>query len=192
MKLDKYTYGKTPAAIYLADQLNAIGRPTLARKAGKIINGIREAVKGLLEANAAGLISTTVLADFVRMKREELMAWREMTLNQQHMDEVTDDEILVTELVTNICVGELKSASRRSSEAKIVNRKPWVDPEEVEGMRKRDWQSGYYRAIRDPQSGKWVKRLVTAVEVEETITPEVLVKRSRDNLTKRGKPNTFY
>lgn len=106
MKLDKTTFGKTPAAIYLADYLNKLGKPIVTKRAGKMLTSYRNTLSQLGQANKIGVLNAHNLARVVSSIRE-------------HFQVDVGDE-LASNLVTNTLVGEMKSLLRKSSEIRKI------------------------------------------------------------------------
>lgn len=106
MKLDKTTFGKTPAAIYLADYLSNLDKPIVAKRTGKMLTSYRNTLSQLEESNNVGILNAHNLARVVGSMREEF-----------HV-EVGDE--LASNLVTNIIIGEMKTLLRKSSEIRKI------------------------------------------------------------------------
>ncbi|NCP98406.1 hypothetical protein GW796_00835 [archaeon] len=106
MNLDKNTFGKTPAALYLADYLNTLDQPLVAKRTGKIMSGFRNTILQLAKANDAGILTAHNLARVISSMRSNLFI------------EVGDS--LASNLVTNIIVGEMKILLRKSSDIRKI------------------------------------------------------------------------
>lgn len=109
MKLDAHTFGQTPAAIYLANHLNEIGDPRIARKVQKALSNVRKVLNELYDSHRLKALSVSSLGSVI-----ELISNRTKTTNEQRL--IYNDE-LTENLVDNIIAGEIKSFKRRIQRA---------------------------------------------------------------------------
>ena len=162
--IDKYTFGKTPAAIYLAEHLNQLGDPRLVRKAQKRLVGPRKILNELYASHAKGCLSAQTLYSMAESVKS-------YTVDLSSNDEAGDvklDELAVN-LIENIIIGEVKSIKRRV-QAEVIARIS-------EGKRKK----------ADPKL-----HLTMITNVEDSITPELLIERSKKKLRRLNKPDSLY
>jgi hypothetical protein len=106
MNIEKNTYGKTPAAVYLSSYLSKLDKPLITKRTGKILTGFRSTFSQLEKANLDGILSAHNLARVISSMREKF--------------HVNLEEELVSNLVTNIIVGEMKILLRKSSEIRKI------------------------------------------------------------------------
>lgn len=106
MKLEQFTFGKTPAAVYLYDYLKNLNKPLVSKKTGKILTSFRNTLSQLEEANLAGILNAHNLAKIINLMRAEFKV------------EVGDN--LASNLATNILVGEMKTLIRKSEEIRKI------------------------------------------------------------------------
>lgn len=163
MTLDKTTFGKTPAALYLTLYLNEKGDRALIRKVGRMLDGFRETINDLICSH---------------LHTDEMKA---ATFNRL-MAMVSDDarvaarrlpDKLAQELVANILVGEIKSWKTRAMHTAHMQR---------------NVQRRTGAGITVPE----LKVLPRRGEETDEERVEKLKERSRAYLARKGKKNTLY
>jgi hypothetical protein len=106
MNIDKTTFGKTPAALYLADYLSKLDKPIVAKRTGKMLTSYRNTLAQLEQANKMAILNAHNLARVVGSMREKF--------------QVNVGDEMASNLVTNIIVGEMKTLLRRSAEIRRI------------------------------------------------------------------------
>ena len=104
--LDKFTFGRTPGAIYLTERLNQLGDPKLTRKVSSYLDQESKILNEIVQANAIGVLSTHTLGAFVTFMRHRIG-----TSTLEINDKLTAD------LMHNVVSGRVKSILRRTVEA---------------------------------------------------------------------------
>ena len=107
--IDKFTYGNTPAAIYLAEYLNSAGTPPLLRKVTRTLTDFFELINELEAANAAGVMSAHSVGSFCHSLRARAQA-------------VKFEDTLVTNLVCNLMIGRTKELIRRVQSVRLYEK----------------------------------------------------------------------
>ena len=115
MKLDEKTFGATPAAMYLVRTLNEIDNPVLTRSTGKRVTATCSMVAELVSAYECGWISAKVLANTMRLMREEVV--HDYYLAGLLEAEKTPER-LVHQLQKNVRIGYIKKAIRQATVAR--------------------------------------------------------------------------
>jgi hypothetical protein len=177
MNLDKHTFGKTPAAIYLADRLNFLNDPKYTRKVSSKIHDIQAIIADAIRAHEGGLLSIRTLNFILTSLRSRI---EDMT-HAAHINALEGDlyaDKLVTNLMANVLIGELKSILRRTRDVKILKTKQ---------------QRIINRAIVNSKALKELNvKPITIADVKDPTTAETLIARSRAKLQRKGLPNTLY
>ncbi len=106
MTLQSYTFGKTPAAVYLTDYLNKINKPIVTKRTGKMLTSYRNTLAELERANRDCILSAHNLARVIGSMREAFY--------------VDVGDSLASNLVTNILVGEMKILLRKSQDIRKI------------------------------------------------------------------------
>ena len=187
--MDRYTFGKTPAALYLADHLNILNDKKLTRKISSKIHAVQTIIAEALKSHEAGTISTHTLSFIASTLRE-----RVMTRSQQLL---SDNDELSVNLMTNILIGELKSLIRKAQKIKHLKRtqdqilsalqnSPFPIDTTGEAFR-----SNCGLELVSTKEVLTVKKLSMKDVVDQT-TAESLIERSRAKLERLGKKNTLY
>ena len=126
MMLDKYTFGNTPAAIYLADRLNEINSVLLTRKISSVLCKYRRTIAELEAANNAGIMCTNTTAMFAERIRIDIQnTGYDLLCKQAKEDQSCIDlsyiDIRCVNLMVNLICGEVKNMKRRLQKAKYAN-----------------------------------------------------------------------
>jgi len=192
--LDKNTFGKTPAAMYLVEVLNQRNSKVLNRKVGAKLHAHRALLKQLEDANEAGILSVHNLAAVIHTLRS--------TVDANHLECLPADAI-VGELVHNIIIGELKSLARRAQHGRHLEREQArlmrsnQDREDVrtewdmESYIREEVHTGTYK-LGTTITHQFVPNPVKVKYIGETVTAESLQEKSRQKLARLSKPNTLY
>jgi hypothetical protein len=108
MKLDKCTFGKSPAAMYLVQLLNERGSPKEARKCSRILEETRELVNDLVACHLhSDDLKTRSFGKLINLVRFNLDLWEAETTVDAHL----------AALCVNILKGELKLHLNRLAKA---------------------------------------------------------------------------
>lgn len=162
VSLDLNTFGDTPAAIYLADLLNQKNNPVLARKTAKILAEGREIVADLARAH----LEYDALTTKTMAKLIPLLSAYFQTKSAEplrHMDEH------VANLTINVLEGNLKTWKNRVQKARRDER-------------------ALARQLPPGASKQWVP----AKPLLNEVNGDVLKKRSKKYLERKGKADTLY
>ena len=99
--LDRNTFGKTPACIYLAEHLNSVQNKKLTRKVGCVLQDGRESLNQLYASHEMHNLDVKNYKKFLNFLHADVLI----------KVEVLNDE-LVKNLVSNILVGEIRFYNR--------------------------------------------------------------------------------
>lgn len=114
------TFGRTPAAMYLARELKALGSESMTRNVGKQITATARAVNDLIGAYSEGALSPKTVANCLRLMRQEVSAeavyfpsYLEVTASQINSSEAQlSKERLIGQLRRNVQIGLIKRGLR--------------------------------------------------------------------------------
>lgn len=123
--ISEFTFGKTPAAQYLARVLNIIGDEVEIRITGKRITATTKAVNELVFAYEDERISAKTLANTLRLMREEITSEDLLYNSLWHKK---NGYKLVEQLRRNVQIGHIKQGIRLATVARKAQR-VMVDPE---------------------------------------------------------------
>jgi hypothetical protein len=193
--IDKYTFGKTPAAIYLADRLNVLNDPRYTQRISSRIHEVQAAISDIVSAHENGHIRLQTLNFFVAFMRQKINTVRSNFLDcEQYVGSGNHPmpDLLSVNLMTNVLIGELKSITRRSRQVKILKTKQQrvVTKLRQDGFETMLCHDGGHVLARVDE--KLVIPNITLADVTDETTPEKLVERSRKKLARLGKPTTLY
>lgn len=121
--IDKYTYGNTPAAIYLTEVLNSVGSSKMIRKVTRTLTDFNEIINELEAANKNGLLSAHTLGAL----GADLRARAQRSTVGEHE--------LVKNLLQNMMVGRVKELTRRVRVVRLIEKQRAgmvVDKDEIE------------------------------------------------------------
>lgn len=188
--LDKYTFGDTPAAIYLADVLNHTTNP-LDAGISKHISSFKDYFKQLVNAHENGHISTGVVTNFIHNKKIALELQMKELLDLGYTP-------LVINLYSNMINADMKQFNRKSQKVNLIAKSA---QDRARGILKQGKQK---YANQKMQTYGRVGEERVAVEVEfnqhglpqvkmdktaikDEITSETLMEKSVARLTRLGK-----
>ena len=160
--LDSNTFGDTPAAIYLVELLNRKNDPVLARKTAKILAEGRELVSDLARAH----LEYDALTTKTLARLIPLLSEYFQTRSAEPL-RAADDHI--ANLTINVLEGSLKTWKNRVQQARRTER-------------------SMARELPPGSSKQWVP----AKALTDEVTGDILRKRSKRYLAKKGKPDTLY
>ena len=191
-KLDEKTFGATPAAMYLVRTLNEIDNPVLTRSTGKRITVTCSMVAELVDAYEVGWISAKVLANTMRLMREEV--------TNDVMVACTRQDQLVDKLRRNVQIGYIKKAIRQATVArkcetvmtaphrKGIHFSTVGEAKEIAYFDNQLDKHVHAGWIFD--NGSSVTQPIIKDEVE-TVTPQLLHERSLRRCKRQGKPHAI-
>ncbi len=104
--MNKFTFGKTPAAVYLYEYLASINKPIVSKRVGKALTSNRNLLTQIEKSNLDGSINAHNVARIINTIREGFFV------------DVGDE--LASNLTTNILIGEMKSLIRKSAEIRKI------------------------------------------------------------------------
>lgn len=178
--LDKFTFGKTPAAIYLADRLNTLNDPKYARKIASHIHTIQSLIVELIEAHESGSVSINLLNFTSRALRSQIKMVAQNFYNEKpHMGSGGHPvpDLLTINLMSNVMMGDLKSIDRRVMGVTLMKKSQ-------DAMIRNLEKSGVVPTA--------APKKLTIADIKETTTADSLIARSRKKLERLGLPNTLY
>ena len=197
-KIDKCTFGNTPAAMYLADRLNEIGDPRQVRKVSAFINSARNILSQAVTAHQECFMSIKTLYFVVDSLSERIKGSIEAQSEAGYRSDNPIDSLCVN-LMTNILVGEIKSIKRRVQRAANLQHQQEQLKGKYPGTSKDIFvklkdDSGVQRShfVGTIVKEKVELRAITIEHIGDDITPEVLVKRSKKRLKRLNKTDTLY
>lgn len=107
MTLDINTFGKTPAANYLARALNEIDDRRISRSCTIRINSFNNNIEEIFRSVEENCMSTKTAANLCRLLRQEAS---QVYIDQSNWD---DGYGLIDNLVQNVIIGKIKTLTRR-------------------------------------------------------------------------------
>ena len=105
--MNKFTYGGTPAAIYLAERLTTYATPLEIRKVTRALAHFGRVINEIERSNIAGTLSAHVIGGLAAGLRE------------QALKTTIGEDPLVIELIRNVMIGRLKYLTRRVQKVRI-------------------------------------------------------------------------
>jgi hypothetical protein len=178
--LDKFTFGKTPAAIYLADRLNTLNDPKYSRKISSHIHTIQSLIAELIEAHESGSVSINLLNFTSRSLRAQIKVIAQNLYNDPpHTGSGGHPvpDVLAINLMTNVMMGDLKSIDRRAAGVTLYKKS----------------QEAIIRHLeKTGVTPTAAPKKLTIADIKETTTADTLIERSRRKLKRLGLPNTLY
>lgn len=160
--LDPNTFGDTPAAIYLVELLNKRNDPVLARKTAKVLAEGRELISDLARAHLEYDALTT--KTFAR-----LIPMLSEYFQTKVAEPLRPIDERVANLTVNVLEGSLKTWKNRVQQARRSER-------------------SMARELPPGVPKQWVP----AKPLLNEVTGEILRKRSKRYLAKKGKVDTLY
>lgn len=190
--IDQNTFGKTPAAKYLARELSRPGNDVLVKSVTRRIVSTNTAVNDLVSAYESEVLTAKTLANCLRLMREEVA--KENSVN------------IIDQLRQNVQIGLIKRGIRQSTIARKAER-VMVSPQtrscfsELEFTSSSEIPYAIHYAFKDSASGHiYFAGLKTIPEGEVRthslhsndvvdVTPEILMERSNRRCLRQGKPH---
>ncbi len=160
--LDRHTFGDTPAAIYLVEMLNKKNDPLVARKTAKIIAEGREMIADLARAHL----------DYDALSTKTLARLIPLISEHFHLqaaEPLRAHDEHIANLTINILEGSLKTWKNRVQHARRAERTT-------------------AKKLLPGASKEWVP----AKPLPSEVNAEVLRKRSKDYLARKGKTDSLY
>lgn len=163
LNLDKTTFGRAPAAMYLAQYLNEKGDQALARKAGRMLRSTRELLNDL--------VASHLLTD--ELKTKSFATLLEMVLKSVEERAALIPDPHVGHLLVNILTGEIRTFKQRTAKARHL-------------------RIAAQRNTPEGQTPPTIKATPFIGEETREERVEKLQEKSRKYLARKGKPNTLY
>lgn len=185
--IDRNTFGSTPAAIYLAEQLNIIDNPKVLRKASAFINSCRVIIADGVRAHNNGFIGIKTLYFIVDSLSEKV---KENAISVR-FDPTLGDYPLVINLVTNVLIGEIKSIKRRAQEIAHINH----IQAQLQGACDNDLRSVILdkNGVKLATVGSNIQLAHVGIsDVKDPTNVDILVQRSKRRLSRLNKHDTLY
>jgi hypothetical protein len=199
--LDLNTFGKTPAANYLARRLIELGSKKLSRACTVRVNAFNTNVAGVVSAVASESMDAKVAANLLRLLREEATG-----INLQVEGVHPDELMFVDNLLRNVIIGHIKSAMRKTSVmrkiengSKDINTITKKGSRVVSGLHIVDvdyyimgHRAGYLSTDVECGPGEFPSGVFHPVKpsiggIEDPTTPELLHERSLKRCKRQGK-----
>lgn len=190
--IDQNTFGKTPAAKYLARELSRPGNDVLIKSVTRRIVSTNTAVNDLVNAYENEQLTAKTLANCLRLMREEVS--KENSVN------------IIDQLRQNVQIGLIKRGIRQSTIARKAER-VMVSPETRSIFSSPQFCTGenepyaVYYVFKDKPSGHvyyaGLKTIPDGVsytyrvyaDLVNDVTPEILMERSNKRCLRQGKPH---
>lgn len=196
--MDKNTFGKTPAAMYLVRILDEIDDPVLNRSVGRRITSTNNGVRDLVIAYENNFLPSKTVANCLRLMRQEIA---------NDVDCCFGGYVIVDQLRRNMQIGVIKRGLRLCEISRKAER-VMMNPDHRSCERTiQDFCGGVtveYK-FKDSNSGKTYDAGCYVTYDGETtpekivahhllasvddITPEVLIERSNRRCFRLGKPH---
>lgn len=184
----KYTYGKTPAAIYLERAIE--GEPnSVKRSVGQSISNTKRQVHELLDSFERDALTSKTVANILRLMREDVSRNRKDTL--------------ISMLSSNVQIGHIKRAIRLMTEQRknetMMNKPSVLERFSYEEYRPKNFPRGEIYVKRITRNGEVIGECMKfddgyvssyAIKVDiytEDKTPEELMEKSIKRLERLGK-----
>jgi len=188
--LNKFTFGNTPAAIYLADRLNTLDDAKYTRKISARIHEVQTLMAEVKNAHEYGALSIHTVGFFANRIRTKIVETANILkaelLRETKSGHQTPD-LLCIDLMSNILIGEVKSITRRSREVVLMQKK---QQRALTDVSRRDYiktPGGDVIAIVNV-----IPRKIQMSSFQDCTTPATLVAKSCKKLKRLGVKNTFY
>ncbi len=169
--MNKFTFGKTPAAVYLYEYLQSKGNTIVEKRVGKALTSNRNLLTQIEKSNNIGAINAHNVARIVNKMREKFFV------------EVGDE--LASNLTTNILIGEMKALIRKSAEIrKIELLQNKLKKKDVDFLKNKE---GYL--IVEEKEDKKVYPSYNLSNMKDKINSETLTEKWLENM--KGKQKKF-
>ncbi len=169
--MNKFTFGKTPAAVYLYEYLKSKNNPIIEKRVGKALTTNRNLLTQIEKANNVGAINAHNVARIINNMREHFFV------------DVGDE--LASNLTTNILIGEMKALIRKSSEIrKIELLQNKLKKKEVSFLKNKE---GYL--IVEGKEDKKVFPSYNISQMQDKINSDTLTEKWLENM--KGKQKKF-
>lgn len=163
--LDVYTFGRAPAAMYLATLLNERNDKKMTRKISRFISENHDLINNVVFSHYNSTLSTQSFAKIIEMISEKI----------ENQSKKFEDEHL-GHLACNVLMGYIKTQKRRCAKASYLQRT--INKETPEG-----------------ESPPEVTAIPTDIKNASELAHdkiEQLREKSRNYLLRKGKINTLY
>ncbi len=161
--MDKTTFGRAPAAMYLATYLDEKGEQALTRKVSRVLRDVRELLNDVVASHLlTDELKPKSFSKLLQLIKDDI-SWKCANLTDQH----------AAHLVQNILIGELRTFQKRAAKARTV-------------------QTVVQRGTPAGKSVPIVKATPFPGEPSHDERIEQLQNKSREYLARKGKVNTLY
>jgi len=189
-EMDINTFGKSPAANYLARRLNELDNKKLSRACTVRVTASNANVSAIINSVSDGSMSAKVAANLLRLLREEA------TYISHLADELdTRETEFVGNLLRNTIIGHIKSAMRKTSimrkiengnvDIHKVNRKAHLEEPVDRGVK--FFSILGYAAGAVYSDGEYYRQHPAFEDIEDPTTAELLHLRSRARCVRQNK-----
>lgn len=209
------TFGRTPAAMYLARELKALGSDSMTRNVGKQITATSRAVNDLLFAYSEGALSPKTVANCLRLMRQEVSyevtyfpSSLEVEASQIDKAEAQfSKERLISQLRRNVQIGMIKRGLRlctvarkaehvmaspeKRSSSMIPQTHLWRDSltfQFFDSSTQAFYDAGTLSLASDGEV--YVEQKLFSPDEINDITPDTLIERSERRCIRLKKPHT--
>lgn len=186
-ELDIFTFGKTPAALYLVKVLNELKEPILAKKVGRFLSDKRRLLDGIEESNKHDILSASQVSALCVLIRNDI--------NFQSEHE------LVNNLCNNLVKGEISSLLRRAAKLRVVEQQQTAYVSKVKKgnlfsnkmVNSEGLVLGYLPDMQEDEiPHEKLAHLVVSPKyhldnMSESVTPETLSKKWKARMERTGK-----
>lgn len=187
-KLEKFTAGKTPAALYLVEFLNTEGT-FKDRNVLKFIASFRKSFNQLAKAAELGIIDSKTLGNYCSMKREGL--------NAECLNYMSNGlSPLVVNLYRNLVLAEIKSYTRKATDyARAIS--SGIDRAKFNKTDSTLLKTyGVVDGVEYPFvvyfNNAIVQHNLNVMSIKDSVTAESLTEKSKVKLAKYNKVSTLY
>lgn len=177
--IDKFEFGKAPAAIYLAEHLRVLNDNGLHRKIAKTISEFRALVRSLENAHNCEFLPTkhlNMMCPMLRLKCDGIF------------DTFLKMDVLAANLVGNILRGEIKRLIRKGSVVKKMENKKTSIIAHLKNDIAKEIDEVTKQELNELIDDVYYHEII----VEDNITAETLQLKSKAKLKRLNKKDTLY
>lgn len=162
--LDKTTYGRAPAALYLVALLNQSNNQILVRKIGRFLDTYRRIINDIVACHyQTDEMKRSTFSSLLDMIDKAMRDNARCTFGDEHLGQ----------LAVNVLAGEIKTLRRRSQAAAVEQRK-------------------INRTIPEGETPPEIKAFPMKSEPSESERIALLKAKSKRYLRRKGKIDTLY
>lgn len=188
--VDKNTFGRTPAAIFLAARLIITKDNKLARKVSTVIQKYRRTMHEVISGYDCGALSHQTVSTIMTMLKDNLAN----TVTGLKSDNAEYDDFeppchLTVDLMANVLYGEIKEILSRTKATKhLLKQQQRAGFSSLVTSRRITNSSGEFIGSEETRTRPYRPDLM----IEGNITPKTLQQKSREKLARKNKPCNFY